>query len=180
MKNAPLTAVTVLFMVLGAPHLCGAQTKRSHGETDQTHKATLTKEMSALLTAQMVKEAYNPEWFEKCVDEAGGIEKTIDIQSVSLGDSKATQYLLVGNPPCAFGARTSTYWIYEYRDGKIRSLADLGAEDDVKIGSRRTNGYRDVEVVSITRSGAEECTGLYKFDGKRYQEAKGSSRCKRR
>lgn len=136
--------------------------------------------MKEQLAAQMVKNAYNPEWFKSCIDEAGGIEMIVDIGAISLSNSDAQQYLLIGKPPCAFGARTPMYWVYENRDGKIRLLADIGAADDVKATSQHTKGYRDLVVIGIIGAGAEVCSGTYKFDGKLYREIKNGFHCKPR
>jgi len=90
------------------------------------------------------------------MDEAGGIDKIVDIEAISLSAPEVQQYLLSGKivengESCAFGARTPMYWIYEVKEGVIRLLADIGAADSVKVTSRRTNGYRDLQsALSIT------------------------------
>jgi hypothetical protein len=136
--------------------------------------AKLSTNQKAQLAAQMVKNAFNPGWFRKCMDEAGGIDKIVDIEAISLSTPNVRQYLLSGKvvesgESCAFGARTPMYWIYEVRDGEIRILADIGAADSVKVTSRRTNGYRDIQLGAFYNAGRSFSTTYMKYNGTIYK-----------
>jgi hypothetical protein len=147
--------------------------KKTSGTTSGDVRApTLTVEMKKQLAVEMVKNAYNPEYFRTCMDEAGGIDKIVDIEAISLSNSSGQQYLLTGKADtatCAFGARTPMYWIYEYRDGKFRMLADIGACDGVKVTSRRTNGYFDLQILVVLNAGRSHDYVAYKYDGTTYE-----------
>lgn len=112
-------------------------------ETEMINNPT---DLKTQLAAQMIKDAYNPEWFKKCMEDAGGIDKVVGITKVLLNNSGGQQYLLDGMPPCAFGARSSMYWIYEDHGGVMRLLADIGAADNVTVSPQATNGYFDIEI----------------------------------
>jgi hypothetical protein len=92
-----------------------AVTKKNSGATSGDARApNLTINVKQQLAAQMVKNAYNPEWFKKCIDEAGGIDKIVDIEAISLSTSDVQQYLLSGKvvengESCAFGARANVF-----------------------------------------------------------------------
>ncbi len=149
--------------------------KRTLGTTSGDARApALSIIVKEQLAAQMVKNAYNPEWLKKCMDEAGGIDKIVDIEAISLSTSDVQQYLLSGKvvengESCAFGARTAMYWIYEVRDGGIRILADIGAADSVKVTSRRTNGYRDIQIGAVYNAGRSFSTTYMKYNGTTYK-----------
>ena len=110
---------------------------------DQVEAQRLTAGMKKQLAQQMVKNAYNPDFFESCMKDAGGIDKIAHITAISLNTSSGKQYLVTGKADtatCAFGASKPMYWVYEYRNGKFRMIADIGACSGVKRISRRTNG----------------------------------------
>jgi hypothetical protein len=149
----------------------GVQRSRKQADAG-SHK--LTADLKKQLSAEMLKNAFNPEWFRKCMEDAGGIDKIVDIEPVSLGSSDARQYLLSGKivengESCAFGARAPMYWIYENRGGKIRLLADIGAADGVKPISRRTNGYRDIQIGAFYNAGRSFSTTYLKYNGTIYK-----------
>lgn len=133
---------------------------------------SLTADLKKQLAVEMVKNAYNPEYFQECMNEAGGIDKIVDIKAVSLSNSDAEQYLITGKADtatCAFGARTPMHWIYEYQDGKFRMLADIGACDSVQVTSRRTNGYLDIKIGVWYYAGTKFSTSDWKFNGTTYE-----------
>jgi hypothetical protein len=151
----------------------GKAVTRKNSETGNGG-ANLTKDVKEQFAAQMVKNAYNPEWFKKCLDEAGGIDKIVDIEAISLSTPDVKQYLLSGKvvengESCAFGARAPMYWIYEVRDGGIRMLADIGAADSVKVTSRPTNGYRDIQIGAVYNAGRSFSTTYMKYNGTTYR-----------
>ncbi|MFN0278937.1 MAG: hypothetical protein ACKVRN_10075 [Pyrinomonadaceae bacterium] len=133
---------------------------------------SLTVEMKEQLAAEMVKNAYNPEYFEPCMDEAGGMDKIVDIKAITLSNSGGQQYLLTGKADtatCAFGASKPMHWIYEYREGEFRMLADIGACSGVKVTSRRTNGYLDLQILVVFNAGRSFSYATYKYDGTTYE-----------
>lgn len=152
----------------------GKAVTRKNSETGNARAPSLTKDVKEQLAAQMVKDAYSPQWFKKCMNEAGGLDRIVDIEAVSLSASDVQQYLLSGKvvengESCAFGARTPMYWIYEVRDGGIRILADIGAADSVKVTSRRTNGYRDIQIGAVYNAGRSFSTSYMKYNGTTYK-----------
>jgi hypothetical protein len=152
----------------------GKAVTRKNSGTGNARAPNLTKDVKEQLAAQMVKSAYNPQWFKKCMDEAGGLDKIVDIEAISLSASDVQQYLLSGKvvesgESCAFGARTPMYWIYELRDGGVRLLADIGAADSVKVTSRRTNGYRDIQIGDVYNAGRSFSTTYMKYNGTTYK-----------
>lgn len=163
MNNFFILTTLMIALFLVVPDRVSAQAKRNN----DVRALGLTVSMKEQIVAQMVKNAHNPKWFKECIDEAGGLEKIVDIQAVSLSNSDAKQYLLIGKHLCTYGARVPYHWIHENRDGKMRMLADFGAIDGVKVTSHRTKGYRDLLIVGVV--GAEVCSITFKFDGRRYQ-----------
>ena len=152
----------------------GKAVTRKNSETGNARSANLTKDVKEQLAAQMVRDAYNPKWFKKCMDDAGGIDKIVDIDVISLRSPDVPQYLLSGKivengESCAFGARTPMYWIYEVKEGVIRLLADIGAADSVKVTSRRTNGYRDLQIGAVYNAGRSFSTTHMKYNGTTYK-----------
>jgi hypothetical protein len=148
--------------------------KQNSGTKSAVGTPKLTADLKEQLAAEMVKNAFNPEWFRKCLEEAGGIDKIVDIEALSLGNSDARQYLLSGKilengESCAFGARSPMYWIYETRAGRIRLLADIGAADSVKVISRRTKGYRDIQIGAVYNAGRSFSTTYMKYNGTIYK-----------
>lgn len=116
--------------------------KKNSGSTSgDAREPRLTADMKEQLVAQMVKDG-NLE--QKCIDDAGGIKEAIELKAIALS-LKGQQYLMSGLA-CGFGANKPMHWVYEIRGGEIRMLADIGAAADVKATSRRTNGYRDIEI----------------------------------
>ena len=120
------------------------------------------------LAIQLIQDAYNPEWFKQCITDAGGIDKVVNIKKILLNNAVGQQYLLEGMPPCAFGARTPMYWIYENKDGKIRLLANIGAADNVTVSSKKTNGYYDILLGAYF--GDDANSFHWKFNGRKYKQ----------
>jgi hypothetical protein len=152
----------------------GSRKQNSGTETGDVRASKLTVDLKEQLASEMVRNAYNPEWFRKCLEEAGGIDQIVDIVAISLGNSDARQYLLSGKiaengESCAFGARSPMYWIYENRAGRIRLLAEIGAADSVKVISRRTNGYRDIQIGAVYNAGRSFGTFYMKYNGTVYK-----------
>ena len=148
--------------------------RKKSGTTSGTRTRALPVETKKQLAVEMVKNAFNPEWFQKCMDEAGGIDRIVDIAAISLSTSDVHQYLLSGKvvengESCAFGARTPMYWVYEVGDNGIRILADIGAADSVKVSSRRTNGYRDIQIGAVYNAGRGFSTTYMKYNGTTYK-----------
>jgi hypothetical protein len=139
---------------------------------DKANAQRLTIAMKKQLAAEMVKNAYNPAYFKPCMDEAGGIDKIVDVKAISLSKSKGKQYLLTGKADtatCAFGASKPMHWIYEYRDGKFRMLADIGACSGVKVTSRRTKGYFDLQILIVFNAGRSHDYVAFKYNGTIYE-----------
>jgi len=164
-----VTFSVILCSTVTAQDGSGKSTKQNSGTKSAGVAALrLTRNLKEQLAAEMVKNAFNPEWFRKCMEEAGGIDKIVDIEVISLSNSESPQYLLSGKivengESCAFGARSPMYWIFENRGGRIRLLADIGAADSVKVISQRTNGYRDIQIGAVYNAGRSFSTTYMKI-----------------
>jgi hypothetical protein len=165
---------TVIAQGSGKSAAKGSRKQNSGSKSADVGTPKLTADLKEQLAAEMVKNAFNPEWFRKCLEEAGGIDKIVDIEAISLSNPNARQYLLSGKivengESCAFGARSPMYWIYENRAGRIRLLANIGAADSVKVISRRTNGYRDIQIGAVYHAGRSFSTTYMKYNGSIYK-----------
>lgn len=65
------------------------------------------------------------------------------------------------------GAQCTGYMKLE-QEG-IRLLADIGAADSVKVISRRTNGYRDIQIGAVYNAGRSFSTTYMKYNGTIYK-----------
>jgi hypothetical protein len=63
------------------------------------------------------------------------------------------------------GANVIMFWVFR-KTGQGFELVLEAPAHDLEIRKRRSNGYRDIEIVAMTAS--EVHTVLYRFDGKRY------------
>src|SRR5687768_5911553 len=70
-----------------------AMVRTPNSKSGYVRAAKLSTNQKAQLAAQMVKNAFNPGWFRKCMDEAGGIDKIVDIEAISLSTPNVRQYL---------------------------------------------------------------------------------------
>ena len=137
----------------------------NNGTWKYKKESTATNEVKRRIVDQMVKD---DQLQQSCIDEAGGIKNAIDIKSVSLSPN-GEQYLLFGGS-CGFGARTPIYWVYENRNGIIKMLGILGATDNVKITTQRTNGYYDIQISSYYGGDNSFHTFRFKFNGNEYKQ----------
>ncbi|HKO95608.1 MAG TPA: hypothetical protein VJU86_01350 [Pyrinomonadaceae bacterium] len=162
----------VIILVALSMIVCAIVT--AQGRRSKSVAPKLPGDLKEQLAAEMVKNAFNPEWFMKCMMEAGGIDKIVDMEAISLSNSRARQYLLSGKivengESCAFGARSPMYWVYENREGSIRLLANIGAADSVRVTSRRSNGYRDIQIGAVYNAGRSFSTTYMKYNGATYK-----------
>lgn len=159
------------FRVVAVPVVSASQLAETKIRAVGARAFRLTVEMKGQLASEMVKNAYNPEYFKNCMDEAGGIDRIVDIKARRLSNS-GQQYLLTGKADtstCAFGARTPMHWIYEYRDGNFRMLADIGACDSLQVTLRRTNGYLDIKIGVYLNGYRRTDYVVFKYNGTTYE-----------
>jgi hypothetical protein len=104
-----------------------------------------------------------------CVEAQPKRDEIVNVTLIQLTKSKNYQFLVEGNPPCAFGARDSMWYVYEKSTGKYRLIADLGATGNVEVSEETTNGWRDLICNYTYEAGARLAANVFKFDGTIYK-----------
>src|ERR1051325_1219670 len=74
----------------------GKPATKNNSDTSNARASKLTRDLKKKLASQMVKNAYNPQWFKQCMEQAGGLDKIVDIDPISLSTADVQQYLLSG------------------------------------------------------------------------------------
>jgi len=138
--------------------LTGNTTETKRAKTAKSTKAVAIELSKALLADGFIeKDCYN-----SIVDKAS----IINVKTVDLDGDKKPEYIVEGNPPCAFGASRNMYWVYKKTDQGYHVLLDAGAADGIQALKNSTNGYRDL--IILPRSDSV----IYKYDGNSYKRAK--------
>jgi hypothetical protein len=90
--------------------------------------------------------------------------------AIHLSASKRADILVVGQPPVT-GGNVTIFWVFRATpDG--HELVLTAPAHDLRVRSRRSKGYRDIELVSMTAAQISDV--LCRFDGKRYAEYRSS------
>lgn len=104
----------------------------------------------------------------ECVRQNGGVNKMFTAEPIYLKADNSAQVLVQGSYPCECGAQNCAFWIYRRNANGHELLLAIDSAVDVRPGTGRTNGYRDI-VADSHSSAFETWIRTYKFDGKQYQ-----------
>lgn len=91
--------------------------------------------------------------------------------AIHLNTTANRDVIVVANPPLA-GANVTSYWIFRSTP-KGHDLVMNGPAHDLEILLTRHNGYRDIQLTSMTALTVSTVT--LRFDGKRYVAFRNSS-----
>lgn len=156
--------VLLLIVIL----LCAA------GGTSQLRKQR--KQISAKeqeeLVQQMVRDRQLP---SDCVQESGGAREVVSVELEDLNSDGRPEFFVMGKSGCAWGPRRPFAWYYRKTQKGYALMLYINQLENVVKRRTKTNGYYDLEVT--TSDGADTFgSGIYKFDGTRYQEQKQRTR----
>lgn len=101
-----------------------------------------------------------------CVAEQQDKAGIANVMMVDLNNDGRYEFVVEGNPPCAYGARRPMYWVYKKIDDGYQLLVSAGQLDSVSVSDQMTNGYRDIAVVV---AGANVDQFSLRFDGYMYK-----------
>jgi hypothetical protein len=92
--------------------------------------------------------------------------------AIHLSTSARTDLVVVGEPPVS-GGNTAMFWVFRATaDG--HELVLTATAHDLRVRSRRSNGYQDIELVSMTA--AQISSVLCRFDGSQYAQFRSKSK----
>jgi len=105
----------------------------------------------------------------KCVQEAGGAQKTVYVNSVDLNRDGKPEFIVDLHTSC--GAGNGYKWIYRRTTtGYEQLLSAGGPRTEIAPLKSYTNGYRDVVEAAFASVSGDSVRTIYRFDGKRYRE----------
>jgi hypothetical protein len=111
----------------------------------------------------------------ECLEqEAGGLRKAqedMNVEEHDLNRDGVNEYEVELSGPCTCGMVNCSIYIYRQTGQGFESLLDDAAGFGVELLKTSSNGYRDL-LVTARDTAATQGEMTYKFDGKRYREAK--------
>lgn len=106
---------------------------------------------------------------QDCANQDGKPDKVIQISPVDLNRDGKPEFLVEGNSGCACAMQRCHNWIYQKTDEGYELILDAGPIEWILRRKTSTNGYIDLEVVSVSGPDGAGST-IYKFDGTDYKE----------
>ncbi len=110
-----------------------------------------------------------------CIEqEADGIaaaEKNMNVEELDLNRDGAPEYEVELAGPCACGAQNCSIYLYRRTPQGYETILDDASGLGVELLKTANNGYVDL-LINAHDTAATEARTTYKFDGKRYREAK--------
>lgn len=111
----------------------------------------------------------------ECMEqEEGGLGKAqenMTVEELDLNNDGVKEYEVEMSGPCACGMVNCSIYIYRKAGQGFESILDDAAGLGVELLKTSTNGYRDL-LVTARDTAATQSQTTYKFDGKRYRDAK--------
>jgi hypothetical protein len=108
--------------------------------------------------------------------EEGGLRKAqedMTIEEVDLNRDGVNEYQLEMSGPCACGMVNCSIYMYRKTEQGYEAILDDAAGLGVEVLKTASNGYRDLRVTARDTA-ATQAETVYKFDGKRYRDAKNT------
>ena len=113
----------------------------------------------------------------ECIQqEEGGLRKAqedMTIEEIDLNRDGVNEYQVEVSGPCACGMVNCSIYIYRKTDQGFEAILDDAAGLGLKLLKTSSNGYRDLRVTARDTA-ATQAETVYKFDGKRYRDAKNT------
>jgi hypothetical protein len=141
---------------------------QAHGESKQ--------EPSAELRSQLFKQvlADFPDLRECIEQEEGGVrtaQENMSIETHDLNRDGVPEYEVQMSGPCACGMVNCSIYIYRKTAEGFETILDDAAGLGVEVLKTASNGYSDL-LVEARDTAATRAETTYKFDGKKYRDAK--------
>lgn len=103
-----------------------------------------------------------------CVVTNGGLNESVQVQSIQLAVDHGRQILVRGSGLCLCGAQNCAFWIYRKTGNRYELLLQGTGSTKVRAGAHKAKGYRDV--LSESHASANETIlRTYRYDGAQYQ-----------
>jgi hypothetical protein len=113
----------------------------------------------------------------ECMEqEEGGLRKAqadMTIEEVDLNGDGVKEYQVEMSGPCACGMVNCSIYVYRKTGQGFESILDDAAGFGAEVLKTSTNGYRDLRITARDTA-ATQAETVYKFDGKRYRDAKNT------
>jgi len=126
----------------------------------------------AKLFNQVISESKD---LRECLEqEEGGLRKAqeeMNVEEHDLNRDGVNEYEVEISGPCACGMVNCSIYIYRKTGQGFESILDDASGYGVELLKTSTNGYRDL-LVTARDTAATQGQTTYKFDGRRYREAK--------
>jgi hypothetical protein len=108
--------------------------------------------------------------------EEGGLRKAqedMTIEEVDLNRDGVNEYQVEMSGPCACGMVNCSIYVYRKTEQGFDAILDDAAGLGLELLKTSSNGYRDLRVTARDTA-ATQAETVYKFDGKRYRDAKNT------
>lgn len=113
----------------------------------------------------------------ECFEQGeGGLRKAqedMTIEAVDLNRDGVNEYQVEMSGPCACGMVNCSIYVYRKTEQGFDAILDDAAGLGLEILMTSSNGYRDLRVTARDTA-ATQAETVYKFDGKRYRDAKNT------
>lgn len=117
----------------------------------------------------------NSKDLRECLEqEEGGLRKAqedMNVEEHDLNRDGVKEYEVEISGPCACGMVNCSIYMYRKTEQGFELILDDAAGYGVELLKTSTNGYRDLRVTARDTAATQGQT-TYKFDGKRYREAR--------
>ena len=157
----------LLLLILFATAVAGAHAQ-SHGESKQEPSTELRSQLFKQVLADFRD-------VRECLEqEEGGVraaQENMSIETHDLNRDGVPEYEVQLSGACACGAVNCTIYIYRKTAQGFETILDDAAGLGIEVLKTASNGYSDL-LVEARDTAATRAETTYKFDGKRYREAK--------
>src|SRR5689334_17984197 len=146
------------------------------GEVQLTHAAQreVPKEIRSKLVKQVLADDSD---VRDCVEkEAGGTraaEAKMTVEAVDVNRDGVSEYEVELSGPCSCGTVNCSIYLYRQTPGGFESILEEAAGYGLELLKTANNGYVDLKV-DAHDTAATMATTIYKFDGKKYREARST------
>jgi hypothetical protein len=89
---------------------------------------------------------------------------------IELSGGRSSGLVVRAEHGCFWGAHITQFWLLS-KDGTHYHVVFAGKADAFRVLSKRTNGYRDVQLIFATRAGAEITYATFEYANGEYTES---------
>lgn len=143
-------------------------TSRAHAQEQRE----VPKEIRSKLFRQILADYSD---IRDCVEkEEGGTRKAeedMNVEAVDVNRDGVSEYEVELSGPCSCGMVNCTIYLYRQNGATYESILDDAAGLGLELLKTTTNGYADLQVDARDTAATRGST-FYKFDGKKYHEAR--------